>query len=159
MTTEDAFAVLVLRPHSKVTISSDSHSLRLTNANDLWYSGGGAYQPWTVGDTGRSVSGQCSLANVYDTSAEYRVNRHMTFTAYMGCAQGKAVMHEIYPTGVNGQFGSERGYRYVLESVEVVSHSDALKTEEFSKYLTDEPHSAPPLRSRWTKIFLMSFFI
>ncbi len=105
MNTEDAFAALVLRPHSKVTISSDAHSLRLTNANDLWYSGGGAFQPWTFGYTGRAVSGQRSLADVYDTSVEYRANRHMTFTAYMGYAQGKAVVHEIYPAGVNGQFG------------------------------------------------------
>jgi hypothetical protein len=29
----------------------------------------------------------------------------MTFTAYLGYAQGKAVMHQIYPAGVNGQFG------------------------------------------------------
>ncbi|MGA2715994.1 MAG: alginate export family protein [Bryobacteraceae bacterium] len=105
MNTEDAFAALVLRPHSKVTISSEAHTLRLTNANDLWYSGGGVYQPWTFGYTGRAVSGQRSLANLYDTSVEYRANRHMTFTAYLGYAQGKAIMHQIYPAGANGQFG------------------------------------------------------
>jgi hypothetical protein len=105
MNTEDAFGSLVLRPHSKVTISSEFHSLRLTNANDFWYSGGGAFQPWTFGYTGRAVSGRRSLANVYDTSVEYRANRHMTFTAYLGYAQGKALMQEIYPTGPNGQFG------------------------------------------------------
>ena len=105
MNTEDAFAALVLRPHAKVTISSSAHSLRLTNPNDLWYSGGGAYQPWTFGYTGRAVSGNRSLANLYDTSVEYRANRHMTFTAYLGYAQGKAVIHQIYPAGVDGQFG------------------------------------------------------
>ncbi len=105
MNTKDAFGSLMLRPHSQVTISSEFHSLRLTNANDLWYSGGGAFQPWTFGYNGRATSGKRSLANLYDTSVEYRANRHMTLTAYLGYAQGKAVMQQIYPAGANGQFG------------------------------------------------------
>ncbi len=105
MNIEDAFGSLILRPHSKVTISSEYHSLRLTNPNDLWYSGGGAFQPWTFGYTGRSTSGRRSLGNLYDTSVEYRANRHMTFTAYLGYTQGLAVMREIYPAGKDGQFG------------------------------------------------------
>jgi hypothetical protein len=105
MNTEDAFGSLILRPHSKVTISSEFHSLRLSNPDDLWYSGGGAYQPWTFGYTGRAVSGKRSLANLYDTSVEYRANRHMTFTAYLGYAQGKAIMQQIYPAGTDGRLG------------------------------------------------------
>ena len=105
MNTEDAYGALILRPHAKVTISSEFHSLRLTNPNDLWYSGGGAYQPWTFGYTGRSTSGQRSLGNLYDTSVEYRANRHMTFTAYLGYTQGLAAMQQIYPAGKDGQFG------------------------------------------------------
>jgi Alginate export len=105
MNTEDAFGALVLRPHAKVTISSEYHSLRLTNASDLWYSGGGAYQPWTFGYTGRAVSGQRSLANLYDMSVEYRANRHMTLTGYLGYAQGRAVIRQIYPAGTDGRLG------------------------------------------------------
>jgi hypothetical protein len=105
MNTEDAFGALILRPHAKVTVTSSAHSLRLSSVNDLWYSGGGAYNPWTFGYTGRATSGRRSLANLYDTSVEYRANRHMTFTAYLGYAQGKAVMHQIYPAGKDGQFG------------------------------------------------------
>ncbi len=106
MNTEDAFGALILRPHAKVTISSSAHSLRLTNANDLWYSGGGAYQPWTFGYTGRAVSGNRSLANLYDTSVEYRANRHMTFLLRIWAThRGKAVMPKIYPVGLDGQFG------------------------------------------------------
>lgn len=105
MNTEDAFGALVLRPASKVTVSSEYHSLRLTNPNDLWYSGGGAFQPWTFGYTGRAVSDKRSLGNLYDTSVEYRANRHMTFTVYMGYTQGLAVMKQIYPAGKDGQFG------------------------------------------------------
>jgi hypothetical protein len=71
----------------------------------LWYSGGGAYQPWTFGFTGRPVSGQRSLANLYDTSVEYRANRHMTFTAYFGYMQGLSVIRKIYPADQDGTFG------------------------------------------------------
>ncbi len=105
MNTEDAFGSLIFRPHPKVTTSTEFHSLRLTNVKDLWYSGGGAYQPQTFGYTGRATSGQRSLANLYDTSVEYRANRHMTFTAYLGYAQGLAVMKQIYPAGKDGRFG------------------------------------------------------
>jgi len=105
MNTEDAFGAMILRPHPKVTISSEYHALRLTNVNDFWYAGGGAFQPWTFGYTGRSTSGRRSLGNLYDTSVEYRASRHMTFTAYLGYTQGLAVMKQIYPAGKNGQFG------------------------------------------------------
>jgi hypothetical protein len=77
----------------------------LSNANDLWYSGGGAFQPWTFGYTGRSTSGAKSLANLYDSSVEYRVNRRITATAYVGYAQGRAAMKQLYPQGKDGRFG------------------------------------------------------
>lgn len=105
MNTEDLMGALILRPHSKVTVSSEFHSLRLTNPNDLWYSGGGVYQPWTFGYTGRSTSGRRSLGNLYDTSVEYRANRRMTFTAYLGYTQGLAALEEIYPKDKDGRFG------------------------------------------------------
>jgi hypothetical protein len=105
MNTEDAFGALITRPHPKVTTSTEYHSLRLTNPNDLWYSGGGVFQPWTFGYTGRAVSGRRSLGNLYDTSVEYRANRHMTVTAYLGYTQGLAVMKQIYPAGKDGRFG------------------------------------------------------
>ncbi len=105
MNTEDAFGALILRPHARITVSSEFHALRLTNASDLWYSGGGVFQPWTFGYTGRATSGRRSLANLYDTSLEYRATRQMTFTAYFGYAQGHAAMEQIYPQGKDGQFG------------------------------------------------------
>lgn len=105
MNTEDAFGILTLRPGPKITISSEFHSLRLSNANDLWYSGGGAFQPWTFGYVGRSTSGRRSLANLYDSSVDYRVNRRLTLTAYLGYAQGLAAMEQIYPHGKDGRFG------------------------------------------------------
>jgi hypothetical protein len=105
MNLEDAYGDLILRPHPKVTVSSEFHSLRLTNANDLWYSGGGVYQPWTFGYTGRATSGARSLGDLYDTSLEYRPYRKLTATAYFGYTEGLAVMKTIYPEGKDGRFG------------------------------------------------------
>ena len=113
MNSTDAFGMLITRPHPKLTVSSEFHALRLSNANDLWYSGGGVFQPWTFGYTGRSTSGHRSLANLYDTSAEVLVSRKITLIAYLGYAQGLAAMEQIYPKGKDGRFGYlEISYRF-----------------------------------------------
>ncbi|HEY6340498.1 MAG TPA: alginate export family protein [Bryobacteraceae bacterium] len=105
MNTQDLYGASILRPYSKITISSEFHSLRLSNPADLWYSGGGVYQPWTFGYTGRSTSGRRSLGNLYDTNVEYRANRHLMLTAYFGYTQGLAAMKLIYPDDKDGRFG------------------------------------------------------
>jgi len=105
MNTEDRFGALVLRPHTRVTVSSEFHALRLSNAKDLWYSGGGIFQPWTFGYTGRATSARRSLGNLYDTSVDYRATAGTTLTVYFGHAQGLAAMEQIYPKGKEGDFG------------------------------------------------------
>lgn len=105
MNTEDRFGALMLRPHSKITVSNEFHALRLSNSNDLWYSGGGVFQPWTFGYTGRATSGGRSLANLYDTSVEFRATSRITITGYAGYAQGLAAMEQIYSHGKDGRFG------------------------------------------------------
>ena len=105
MNNEDRFGILILRPHAKVTVSSEFHSLRLSNANDAWYLGGGVFQPWTFGYTARSTSGRRSLGNLYDTSLEYRMNRKLTLTGYLAYTQGLAVMQEIYQQGKDARLG------------------------------------------------------
>ena len=109
MNNQDTFGMLILRPHRKVTVSSEFHALRLADPNDLWYSGGGAFQPWTFGYSGRATSGRKSLGNLYDTSVEYRAQRHLTMTAYYGYTQGLAAMELIYPNGKDGKFGYLEG--------------------------------------------------
>ncbi|HYL37447.1 MAG TPA: alginate export family protein [Bryobacteraceae bacterium] len=109
----DAFGILILRPHPKLTISSEFHSLRLAAPNDLWYSGGGVFQPWTFGYVGRSTSGRRSLGNLYDLSADYRVARNLTLSGYAGYTQGLASLEQIYPLGKDGAFGYlEALYRF-----------------------------------------------
>jgi len=113
MNNEDIFGALILRPHPRITTSSEFHSLRLANVNDFWYSGGGVYQPWSFGYTGRATSGRRSLGNLYDTSVEYRANPKATFTAYFGYTQGLAAIQQIYPAGKTGRFGYvEALYRF-----------------------------------------------
>jgi hypothetical protein len=97
MNNRDTFGILMLRPHAKVSVSGELHALRLSNANDLWYAGGGVFQPWTFGYTGRPSNGRRPLANLYDSSVELRLDRHTSFTGYFGYAQGK--------TRTSGTFG------------------------------------------------------
>ncbi|MBZ5578190.1 MAG: alginate export family protein [Acidobacteriia bacterium] len=109
----DLMGALILRPHKNVTTSSEFHALALSNPNDLWYSGGGAFQPWTFGYTGRAAGGAKSLANLWDTSVEWRMSRSITATGYFGYASGRAVMTAIYPKGKNGSLGYlEMAYKF-----------------------------------------------
>jgi hypothetical protein len=105
MNNRDAFGELVLRPSKALIIRTDVHSLALANRNDLWYSGGGMFQPWTFGYTGRPSNGQSGLATLFDASADYNVNSHAAVGVYYGHAAGKLVMQSIYPNGKNANFG------------------------------------------------------
>ena len=113
MNNEDRFAMLTVRPHTKLTLKSEFHFLRLANHNDLWYIGGGAFQPWTFGYQSRPGSGARGLANLYDISGDVTVNPHIAFTLYYGYAQGKSVINAIYPRGKDGHLAyAELNYRF-----------------------------------------------
>ncbi|MGA2434126.1 MAG: alginate export family protein, partial [Bryobacteraceae bacterium] len=105
MNMKDAFGELVLRPSKAVTLRTDAHWLALANRNDLWYTGSGAFQPWTFGFTGRPSGGQSGLATLYDTSADYNVNAHVSAGLYYGYAVGKSVAAALYPNGKNASLG------------------------------------------------------
>ncbi len=104
MNNRDAFAEAILRPSKPTTFRFDAHHLSLASARDLWYSGGGAYQPWTFGYQGRPSSGHTGLANLYDGSFDYAFNRAASIGFYYGYAQGGDVLQAIYKNA-NGQFG------------------------------------------------------
>jgi hypothetical protein len=105
MNTRDAFGELILRPLKVLTIRTDVHSLALANRNDLWYSGGGMFQPWTFGYTGRPSHGQTGLATLFDGSADYTLNTRISLGVYYGHAVGKLVIESLYPNGKNANFG------------------------------------------------------
>jgi hypothetical protein len=102
---EDVFGMLVLRPHGKVTVRTEVHGLRLTERNDLWYLGGGPFQPWTFGYVGRTSNGGRGLATLYDISTEYNPHARATITGYFGHARGHSVIRSIYPRDKDGSFG------------------------------------------------------
>jgi hypothetical protein len=112
MNSIDAFGETILRPATNVTIRADVHALRLATANDLWYSGGGAFQPGTFGFTGRPSSGHTGLATLYDASADYRVTAHVALALYYGYAAGLPVTEAIYSTG-DSSTGSRAHLGYV----------------------------------------------
>jgi hypothetical protein len=103
MNNEDFYGTLNLNPVKKLGLRSEAHAMRLADANDLWYSGGGAFQPGTFGYTGRPSNGHRGFANVWDLSADYTVTRCFSTTFYYGHAWGKSVIAAIYPKDPNGQ--------------------------------------------------------
>jgi len=113
MNNEDFYGTLNLRPASKLSLRTEVHALRLASASDLWYSGGGAFQPQTFGYTGRPSNGSRGLGNVWDLSADYQVTRSFSTTLYYGHAWGKSVIAKIYPKDANGQLiFLETNYRF-----------------------------------------------
>ena len=105
MNSDDAFGELMLRPSKSLTLRTDVHVLRLADTHDLWYSGGGAFQPGTFGYTGRPSNGQSGLATLYDVSGDYSLNAHVALGVYYGYASSKAVTQSIYPTGASAHLG------------------------------------------------------
>ncbi|HBY60179.1 MAG TPA: hypothetical protein DEH78_10175, partial [Solibacterales bacterium] len=102
---EDVFGALILRPHKALTLRGEVHGLRLSDRNDLWYLGGGAFQPWSFGYIGRPSSGRRGLATLYDVSADWNVSASTSVTLYYGHAAGRRVLESIYPESKNGNFG------------------------------------------------------
>ena len=112
MNNRDLFAELMLRPTKALTLRSDVHALWLANRNDLWYSGGGAFQPWTFGYSGRPSNGATSLATLYDIGADYQWTRALSTGLYFGYARGGAVVAHIF-SGNDAKFGFlEVNYRF-----------------------------------------------
>lgn len=105
MNIQDRFIELVLRPAPSLPIRADVHALGLADSNDLWYSGGGPFQPDTFGYTGRPANGHAGLATLYDISADYNVGRHLVVGLYYGHARAGPVARSIYPKSRKADFG------------------------------------------------------
>ena len=79
--------------------------LRLTAANDLWYQGGGAFQPGTFGYAGQAANGRSGLAILVDASTDVAINPRVSVGLYYGYAVGGPVLQAIYATAPNGALG------------------------------------------------------
>jgi hypothetical protein len=105
MNNVDRFGMFTVRPWKSLSLRHEFHSLRLASRSDLWYLGGGAFQPWTFGFSGRPANNHLGLANLYDLSADYTFNAHASMAAYWGYAVGHAVIASVYPRNKNGSLG------------------------------------------------------
>ncbi|MCS6860836.1 MAG: alginate export family protein [Abditibacteriales bacterium] len=99
MNLRDDFVMLILRPNPKTVARLDLHRLRLADAGDRWYLGGGAFQQGTFGYAGRPSGGNRDLATLLDVSVDYKLTAHTTVTLYLSRAIGGKVVSAIYPNG------------------------------------------------------------
>ena len=104
MNNEDVFAQLQMKPHARLSLRADARHLRLSNANDLWYAGGGASNDNLFGYTGapstRLVNGvpvdaRRNLAHVADVT----ITPTTTLTLYGAGVRGGGVQAAVYPAG------------------------------------------------------------
>ena len=113
MNNEDFYGSAALRLPRSFAVRSELHALRLANAKDVWYGGGGAFQSNTFGYTSRPSGGARSLANVWDVSLDVPLKYGFSITTYYGYAWGKSVIANIFPTDKNAQFGYvETNFRF-----------------------------------------------
>ena len=99
MNTEDVYAQFKVRPHARVNLRADVHHLRLSNAKDLWYVGGGAFQESSFGYVGRPSGGRRGLGTLFDLSADFSITPTTTATIYAAGVRGSDVQSFIYPAG------------------------------------------------------------
>ncbi|GBD25178.1 hypothetical protein HRbin30_00493 [bacterium HR30] len=106
MNIEDLFAQLLLRPHARLTIRADWHWLRVNDAADLWYAGGGASNDRIFGFAGTPTGGHRELAQLVDIGASYQVHSRVQVYAYYGHAFGQSVVSRTFA-------GKQLDYGYV----------------------------------------------
>lgn len=97
MNSTDAFVQFSIKPTAKLGIASEFHSLRLTSSNDLWYSGGGAFDGNAFGFAGRTANGHHDFARTIDTSLDYAIDAKTSVTIYGAHAFGGDVVSAIFP--------------------------------------------------------------
>jgi hypothetical protein len=110
---EDFSGMVLLRPHAKLSVRTDVHGLRLTERNDLWYQGGGAFQNTSFGYLGRPSGGSRDFGLLWDAGADFNLHPRFVWSVYFGFLAGGPVVHNIYPAGSNARFGyTEFTYRF-----------------------------------------------
>jgi len=108
MNNQDLFGELRLRPVNKLSLSTQVRYLRLSNRQDLWYAGGGAFQKQTFGYLGRPSNGQSGVGTLFDLSIDYQFTSTTAVTFYLAGLHGSGVQAAIYPAG-----GDHPGARFL----------------------------------------------
>ena len=105
MNVNDAMAQMILNPMRGAEIQSSLHGLWLSSSNDLWYSGGGAFDNKNFGYSGRPSSDRSYLATLLDCQLTWKINEHVSTTLYYGHAFGGSVISATYPGGKEADYG------------------------------------------------------
>ena len=96
MNSSELFVNASANPTKAVGLRAGVHAVSLTEATDLWYLGGGAFDNRAFGYVGRPSSGQRSLAHVADLSATWQASRHIAAELYGATALGGNVISRLY---------------------------------------------------------------
>ena len=100
---KDFLGQLILRPSAKLSLRAEIHGLKLANAQDLWYSGSGAYENANFGYSGRPSGGHVNLGTLYDIGADYNPVRNLTVSLFLGYSQGSDVQAATF-TGKDADY-------------------------------------------------------
>jgi hypothetical protein len=97
MNNNDVFVqVSGIQVHPKLSLQTELHGLTLSNENDLWYAGGGAFEDDTFGFAGRPSNGHEDLATTLDLQVLYKPNPATDVTFYIAHAFGGDVIRAIF---------------------------------------------------------------
>jgi predicted porin len=105
MNSKDEFIQIVDKPTAKLDIRTDLHFLQLTSPLDLWYQGGGAFDNKVFGYIGRPANGHAAFSSLYDISADYTFNPHVSLGLYYAHAFGKSAIGSIYSADRDSNYG------------------------------------------------------
>ena len=97
------FTTLSVQPHPAVTVRAGARRLRLSEDEDLWYVGGGAFEDETFGYAGRPSGGGRGLATVADLGVTVSPTRWATVEAYGALAFEGEVIGSLYPGAGTGR--------------------------------------------------------
>lgn len=100
---KDFFGQVILRPTPKLSVRAEIHGLKLANAQDLWYTGSGAYENQNFGYSGRPSGGHVNLGTLYDVSVDYNALRSLTVSLFLGYAHGGDVQTATF-TGKDADY-------------------------------------------------------
>jgi hypothetical protein len=106
MNNMDTFVQLLLQPHPMICFRTDLHWLRVTEATDLLYAGGGATSDTNFGYTGTPTGGARDIGYLLDTSVTLTPTRNLSLYFYYGHVFGRGVISNAY-------VGKEANYGYV----------------------------------------------
>lgn len=108
MNNEDLFVQVILKPSDAITFRADLHSLKLHEANDLWYMGAGPTQNAgnIFGYIGRPSGGMTDLGTVFEIVASYKCSKYISVNMYYGHAYGQDVIENIYDGDSSGDYFS-----------------------------------------------------